>query len=497
MKKVFIPVLALVALASCNVLDKEPLTTIAPSNFYKTAEDAEASITAVYDGLQRKGCYAEVLNLIGNMPSDDCSSGNTDVRSLDVLTWTPTTGQVYDAYRDPYAAINRANGVLKYVPGIGGDVLRPTRRDQILGEARFIRALCYFNLVRLYGAVPLRLEPSETGDPAVLNLARTPADQVYARIVEDLTVAAGLMAVVNPTRATKGAANALLSRVQLTQRNWAAAKEAANKVLVSGNYSLASSFNSLFPADNKPESVFEVQFAGTADGNTYFTMPDIVLPSPPATYSFPKFNIPTLFQAGSAALPTDLTSVVDTTNDLRWSYQGRVNAGRNHGSYVQGIGRNGNDRGPFVYKWRSDGNNFNSADNYYVLRLAEVYLNYAEASNELSGPGADALTRLNMVRQRAGLAALGSSSSEAASKATLRTEIDKQRRLELAFEGERWFDLVRYARHEQADAAAHHPVSALDIIQQKRGARDVNYLLFPLPLLELNTNTQLQQNPGY
>ncbi|WP_460502438.1 RagB/SusD family nutrient uptake outer membrane protein, partial [Hymenobacter agri] len=168
MKKLLIPAFAAVVLAGCNVLDKEPLTSIAPSNFFKTSEDAEASLTATYDGLQRKGCYAEVLNLIGNMPSDDCSSDNTDVRSLDVLTWTSTTGQVYDAYRDAYATINRANSVLKYVPGISTTSLRSTRRDQILGEARFIRALCYFNLVRLYGAVPLRLEPTETGDPAVL-----------------------------------------------------------------------------------------------------------------------------------------------------------------------------------------------------------------------------------------------------------------------------------------------------------------------------------------
>jgi hypothetical protein len=496
MKKILIPVFALTFLASCNVLDKEPLTTISPTNFFKTAEDAEASITAAYDGLQRKGCYAEVLNLLGNMPSDDCSSTNGDVRSLDLIAWNSTTGQAYDAYRDPYDAINRANAVIKYVPAISS--MSGTRRNQIVGEARFIRALCYFNLVRLYGAVPLRLEPTETGDPAVLNLSRTAVDQVYGQIVSDLTTAAGLMADVNPTRATKGSANALLGRVQLTQRNWAAAKAAANQVLTSGNYSLASSFNSLFPANNNAqESVFEVQFAGTADGGTFFTLPDIMLPTPPATYSFPKFNIPTISVTRANATPTDLVQVIDTINDLRWSLQGTVNAGLNHASYVRGTGGNANDRGTFVYKWRSNGNNFNSADNYYVLRYAEVYLTAAEASNEVGDPAATVLGFLNPIRQRAGLAALTASSPEAASKVTLRAEIDKQRRLELAFEGERWFDLIRYARHEQADASARHTVSALDIIQQKRGARDANYLLFPIPLSELNTNTQIQQNPGY
>ncbi|MBH8567337.1 RagB/SusD family nutrient uptake outer membrane protein [Microvirga sp. STS02] len=495
MKKFFIPAaFAMSLLASCNVLDKEPLTTIAPSNFFKSATDAEASLTAAYDGLQSKGCYAEVLNLVGNMPSDDCTSNNNDVRALDDINWNSSTGQVGDAYRDNYRTINRANSVIKYVPGVAG--MNATRRDQILGEARFLRALSYFNLVRLYGPVPLRLEPTETGDPAVLNLPRAATDQVYARIVEDLTIGAGLMADVNPARATKGSANALLARVQLTQRNWSAAKDAALLVLGGkGGYSLQG-FNSLFPADNKSESIFEIQFSGSADGGTSFTLPDLLLPLPAATYSFAKFNLPTLFVTRNAQ-PTDLTSVVDTINDQRWSYQGNVNTGRNHASYVQGLGPKADDSGPFVYKWRSDGSGFNSSDNYYVLRLAEVYLTAAEASNELNSPAQAVLDYLNPIRQRAGLLPLDASSPEAASQATLRTEIDKQRRLELAFEGERWFDLIRYARHTQANSAVQHAVTALDMIAQKRGTRDVNYLLFPIPLGELNTNTQLQQNPGY
>lgn len=485
MKKVLIPAFALLLLGGCNVLDKEPLTTIAPSNFFKSAQDAETAITAVYDGLQRKGCYAEVLNLIGNMPSDDCTSDNADVRNLNVINWNSGTGQMYDAYRDAYVAINRANGVLKYVPGID---MPTTRRDQILAEAKFVRALCYFNLVRLYGGVPLRLTPTESGDPAVVNLTRATAEDVYAQVIKDLSEAEAPIAVTNPTRATKGAVNALQARVYLTTRQWAEAKTAANKVLTSSNYQLMQSFNDLFPANNiQSESIFEIQFSGSTDGNTFHTLPDIILPQPPATYSFQKFNLPT----------TNLLQTADTVNDQRWSYQGQVNAGRNHASYVDAGRGTGNDRGPFVYKWRSNPNAFNSPDNSYLLRLADVKLMYAEAGNELGGPTADVLTQLNDVRQRAGLSALTASSSDAANKQALRNEIEKQRRLELAFEGERWFDLLRYARHEQADPAADHTITALDIIQQKRGTRDVNYLVFPIPLDEVNTNTQLRQNPGY
>ena len=126
-----------------------------------------------------------------------------------------------------------------------------------------------------------------------------------------------------------------------------------------------------------------------------------------------------------------------------------------------------------------------------------MLLNYADAVNEQNGPSTDALAKLNLVRQRAGLTALTMASAQAANKQALRNEIDRQRRLELAFEGERWWDLLRYARHNQVEAGA-HTVTALDLIAQFRnGVRDVNYLLFPLPQAEINTNPQLQQNPGY
>ena len=482
MKKLITPGLFLLLLggAACNVLDKQPLPSVSPNNFFKSADDAEAAITAAYDALQFTGTYGQDLNVVGEMPSDDCTTTNGDVLTLDKIQWTPSSSQVYNVFRDSYIGINRANAVLKYVPAVSMPV---ARRNEILGEARFLRALHYFNLVKLYGAVPLRLDPTETGDPAVIALPRTPADQVYAQIVTDLTQADALAPSSNPTRATKGAANALLARVQLTQRQWPAVIAAANKVLSNGSYSLNAPFKSLYPADNKPESIFEVQFAGTADGGNI--LPDLLLPNPPATYSFPKFNIPT---PGLIALPT--------AADTRWAAIGTVLGGVDHASYVQGSG-SGNDSGPFVYKWSSNPNGFNSPDNTYVLRLADVLLMYAEASNEQSGPSQDCLDKLNRVRVRAGLAALTLASPAAASTQTLRNEIDTQRRLELAFEGERWFDLLRYARHNQVTPGA-HAYTALDMIATRpNGARDVNYLLFPIPQAEINNNAQLQQNPGY
>jgi hypothetical protein len=495
-KRYILPIGALTLLAGCDFLQREPLTSITPNNFFTSGDDAESSLTAVYDALQGGGAYGQDLLTMGEMPSDNCTSASNDVSALENISWTPNTSQVGNVFRQAYLGINRANIVLKYVPTITMDT---ARRSQIQGEARFVRALCYFNLVRAYGAVPLRLAPTETAAPSELNLPRTAPEQVYAQIVGDLQTAAVQMAATNANRATKKSANALLARVQLTQRNWAAAQAAADKVLAS-NTPLGS-FRSLFPAENKgAESLFEIQFAGVPDGSNL--LPDEILPFPLTTYSFSKFNLPT----------SELIAYADTVNDLRWAYVGNVTAnvsnqtkfiGRNHVSYLdarknQGFSSATNDRGSYPYKWTSNGNNFNSVDNTYVLRYAEVLLNYAEAANEQTGPSNDVLDKLNPVRTRAGLAALTLGSPEAATRQTMRNEIDRQRRLELAFEGERWFDLLRYARHTQADASATHAVTALDIIAQRRaGNRDVNYLVFPLPQAEINTNPQLKQNPGY
>ena len=483
MKKITILLLPFLFLAGCQVLEKTPLPSITPENFFQNADDAESALTAAYDALQQTGTYGQDLNVVGEMPSDNVTSTNGDVNAMERILWTPQTSQVNNVFQAAYIGINRANAVLNYVPGIQMDT---ARRNQILGEASFLRALHYFNLVRLYGGVPLRLTPTESGENSVVNLARSSEEQVYAQIVSDLQQAEQWTAAgsASPIRVSKTAVNALQAKVFLTQRQWAQAATAANKVISSGLYQLLPSFNALFPPENKPESIFEVQFAGNADGG--FILPDLLLPSPPATYSFPKFNIPT----------NELIQYADTNNDQRWKFTGEiVPAGRNHASFLLSTSSNANDNGYFTYKWRSNPNAFNSPDNYYVLRLADVMLMYAEATNEQNGPSQAALTALNAVRTRAGLPAL--TLANVSTQQAFRNEVDRQRRLELAFEGERWFDLLRYARHEQAGPGVTHAVTALDIIQQQRGTPNANYLLFPFPQAEINNNALLQQNPGY
>ncbi|SDD71546.1 Starch-binding associating with outer membrane [Mucilaginibacter pineti] len=483
----FVLAILLCGTMSCKkVLEKPPLTAITADNYFKNGDDAESAITGCYDALQDDGYYGSVFNIMGEMPSDDATSSNADVFTLDKIQWTSTTSQPGRFFQNAFKGINRVNSVIKYVPAITTGIT-PERRGQIVGEAYFLRALHYFNLVKCFGGVSIHLTPTETEAQAAI--ARSTTDQVYAQIESDLSAAEGLLpnsfgnTGIDRTRATKGAVNALQAKVYLYERKWQLSISAAGKVISNSNYGvgLTTPFNDLLPFKNKQESIFEVQYAGTDDGG--FTLPDLVLPSPPASYSFPKYNIPT----------DDLMNAVDKVNDERWKNRGTVEGGVSYTSAILGTG-DGNDGGWFVYKWRNT-NFFASKDNYPLLTLDDVYLMYAEASNELNGPTTDGLDKLNAILKRANLDL--TSLTVLSSKDSFRNEVDKQRRFELAFQGDRWFDLVRYSKQTIADPSAVHKVNALDIIKQQRGDANVNYLLFAIPLDEMNSNPLAKQNPGF
>jgi hypothetical protein len=469
-----------------KILDKPPLTVITADNYFKNGDDAESGIVACYDAMQDDGYYGSVFNVLGEMPSDDATSENTDVFTLDKIQWTSITDQPGRLFLNAYKGINRANAVLKYVPGITKG-LTEERKTQILGEAHFLRALHHFNLVKSFGDITIRTEPSEAGSQSAK--ARSPQAEVYALIESDLTAAESMLPetfggqTIDRARATKGAANALQAKVFLYERKWQDCLTAAGKVIANNNYgtTLSQPYSDLFPFKNKKESILEVQFDGVNDPG--LSLPDLILPNPPASYSFPKYNIP----------DNDLILKVDMVNDERWKKRGEAQGGTNYTSVILGSGT-GNDSGWFVYKWRNT-NFFASEDNYPLLTLNDVYLMYAEASNELNGPNADGLGKLNAIRTRAGL--VGKLLTELPTKDLFRDEVDLQRRFELAFQGDRWFDLVRYARQTQADPSAVHTIDALKVIKAQRGTADPNYLLYPIPLGELTANPLSKQNPGF
>lgn len=485
----------LVAATGCtSILDQEPLVNLTEKNALGTAANAEAALSSAYAALLPGQYYGEVMNTITELPGDNTFTANGARTMWDDFTWNPTTDFVGN-YSQIYNAVAKANLIITLVPDVDMD---ETRRTEIIGEAHFLRALHYFNLVRLYGGVSLYTEPILSGDAATINekglLPRSSVEDTYTLITNDLTIAEQTVPASQPNasqnrcRAIKAVVNALQAKVYLTMGNYLLAKQAAQKVFdIGALYSLSNDFNALWPAENKGESIFEIQYDPPILGGGI--MPDLMLPSPLATYSFDKYPRPTA---------DFIDHVADKINDKRFRFVGPISSGTSHvadnyTSFCVGLGSGVVDQGYFIYKWRNTGAlPFNNPDNYPVLRLADIKLIYAEAENEINGP-LNAFGALNEIRLRADLEAL--TIADLPSKEAFRDEVDRQRRLELAFEGERWFDLLRYARDRKAGIP--HVITALDVIKSKKGTEDETYLLLPLPQSEINSNPKVSQNPGY
>jgi hypothetical protein len=216
--------------SSCNddFLDENPKSFISPENFYKTEADANAALMAVYNGL--RGIYSQDMTFVGDMAGEQTwpgvSNSNVDRSNINAFQFEPSNTILLGNWTNNYLIINRANAVITRVPAIE---MPANTKDAIVAEARFLRALAYFNLVRTFGGVPLRL--TETTDLKDLHVARSTANEVYDLIINDLKLAetkliATPQTTANVGRATKGAASSLLAYVYLTQKDWtnAAAK---------------------------------------------------------------------------------------------------------------------------------------------------------------------------------------------------------------------------------------------------------------------------------
>ena len=375
--------------------------------------------------------------------------------------------------------IGSCNLVLQKVPGI--TTMDAAIRQRCLGEAQFLRAKYYFDLVRAFGDVPLILTPPAS--PAEARIARTPVAQVYTQIEADLQAAignlpeAGTYTGTDVGRATKGAATGLLAKVYLTEGNKTQAAQRAREVINSGKYALWDNYGDNYKVanENGKESLFEVQYVNglneyTNDGlgfvgNEFFGPRGQGL-VPQGGYGF---NIPELeFVQGYEA------------NDKRkavtiWSPGDAYPAGS--ATAAQPSSLPGSPYGYNCKKWfvgKVNTNVWDSPLNFPVLRLAEVYLILAEAV----GNTQEGLDAINKVRHRAGLPDL------TAATPNFQEAVIKERRYELAFEDDRWFDLKRTGK-----------LTTLPSLVAK-GVKPFNVLL-PIPQAERDANPALVQNDGY
>ena len=267
---------------SCDsFLDPSPSDVLAPENFYKTSSDAVAAVNGVYE--QVKWSYWLGFWYMSDIATDDILVGprfGSDGHRMGDYIFDATEWPMGDMWGNAYRTINRANAVLDRVPAITMDT---TLRARLLNEARFLRALAYFNLVRYFGDVPL-LE-HEVTSLSGLAVSRTPAAQVYPLIVSDLQAAAAALPAsysgADVGRATSGAARALLAKVYLTQQDWANAAQTAGQLITSGRYALLANWKDIFKIATEiinSESIFEINYDGTLDPgagsvHTLFSIP--------------------------------------------------------------------------------------------------------------------------------------------------------------------------------------------------------------------------------
>lgn len=485
-KRYLIILTAAFSLSACSdFLELDPISDNTTGNAYKTASDAEAALIGVYDSFQQE-YYIWDNVIFSDVRSDNYYAGgdNAEIYAVEDLNIAPTNSRLFNNWSQIYGAILKANIVLQQVPQITDESLTAERKNQILGEASFLRAYHYYNLVKLWGGVPLVLSTGSTA-PEDVNLPRATETEVYNQIVIDLEFAVDNLpdsyssdATVNKARATKGAANALLAKVwaQRSDRNYTKVLEYANAVISSpSGYTLLDDFTHLWDGNhyNNAESILEVQFVGGTEANWG---PQLLLPPVLTGDSWRKFVTPShdlvnAYDAEGDAVRKNATILFDEApwSDEFWSLavNGQV---------------------PFAYRWKS-ANGWASTNRQYILRLADIILLKAEAHNELDQTDA-AKDALNLVRNRVGL-----EDTPASNKAELRLAIENERRLELAQEAQRWDDLVRYGRAE----AVMNGLEEIDL--RTNTAKNYNMTefkrLLPIPQSERNRNPELGQNDGY
>lgn len=450
-----------VLFTSCkkSFIELDPPTSLTPSQALATELDLQVALRGAYAGMRNVDYWGRTIPIIGDVMADNAyqSSTNTNRYTLfNNYSFNTTDGNVLGFWSAAYTDILRANNI------INSPVASNANVDQYKGEARCIRALAYFTLVR-YFAKPYTDDPNAPGVPLItvynpdLKPGREKVADVYAQIVTDLNTAYGLMTkFTNSSQFSKYAAKALLAKVYLTMGDNSNAKAAALDVINnSGFTSLTTGTHASYWANSvvqttKLETLFEV--SSDAVGNLGFDA---------LSYLYSQAG-----NYGDMICADDLYALFEATDVRRALYP--------LGSPTRGPSTIGVNKYPVIQGDVSDTK---------VLRLSEMYLIAAEAS--LPGNEADALTYVNYITSRRGATAIASTG------AALKDDIIKERRKELAFEGDRYFDLQRLK--QDVVRSNNYPAAA-------RNIPFTNFRrILPIPQSELDANPTIrsQQNTGY
>ncbi len=485
-------IFCLALFVSCDdaFLDRKPYGDIASDDFYTTEKKLDIAAVGLYGTLQN--FYSPHYPSIAELPGDNASDGSgasTATGQLDKFTIIPNNAILSSAWTNAYRSILQSNKILESLPGV--DFSNDSKKRQIEGEARFARALNYFNLTRMFGKVPL--------DTVVLTQTearqsiRNDVADIYEVIIDDLELAAEQLPEEytgnSIGRATRWAALSLLGKVYLTIHQFSEAIDPLKEVIDSDRFILLPNFADIFETNNAnhAESIFEIQYEGgtLGEGSRWsFTSHPRVL------QEVMKIS------AGNSLVPTGNIYNVFDDNDEVQIPSPRFSATIGTMSYPGASGNMLTAR--HIKKHYMDHTMQNqSDDNWPLIRYADVLLMYAEVLNETSvTPPPEGIEVVNQIRRRAfGLPVNNTStrdlpSSETADYFSFREAIQHERRLELAFEGHRWFDLVRTGTYQTVMNDYFGSNSPYTV--------EAYHKLFPVPQQEIDINPLLKpNNEGY
>jgi starch-binding outer membrane protein, SusD/RagB family len=455
-----------------------PVSTVTIDVLYKTDKDfadALIGIYTLYDGIY-DGNYEYISELCGDDMEHQWATESIAVR-LDYFTYNNDEEMIRDYWRNHYSVITRANLLLSRIETADPAVV--TKKDRYIGEAKFLRALAYFNLVRAFGDVPIILTPItfEESYKAARQSVSKVYDVIYADLLDAETKLPPKYTGGDVGRATLGAAKSILGKAYLTQKDYAKAETKLKEVTTLG-YVLLPNFNDLWTYTNEhhTEYIFDIEYESGAGFGSNLT--NTHMPQEATIQAFFKIS----GGGGSDLCPSD--SLLSLSNELFVAGDKRKDRSVANGFMqtngvfyklpVTGLRRSYTMKYTVAVPTGGD-----SPANFKVVRYADVLLMLAEALNE-NNKTDEALTYLNLVRIRAGVPTYSG-----LAKSTARDKIWLERRLELCFEGHRWFDLLRTGRAFE--------------VMGKAGMK--SYMtLFPIPLSEIkvvNNKDVLWQNPGW
>ncbi|HPE33826.1 MAG TPA: RagB/SusD family nutrient uptake outer membrane protein [Bacteroidales bacterium] len=462
-----------------------PEYSIDSENYFNSPDDYYMALVASYDLLQTT--YANTI--LGEIASDNTLCGGespTDVigwQQVDDMIHTSTNSNLKDIWNWMFAGVQRTNYFMEFQDKINFD-----GKEQMIGEVRFLRAYYYFELVKWFGPVPLKVDKRfQLGDET--SIPRSPVGDVFAQIEADLIYASEVLSVNPPEvgRATKGAAQSLLGKAYLYQNKFTEAANVLEQVINSGVYSLATNYNDMWEmeGENGPESVFEVQYTDIegagfgclqcSEGNIAVGFSGVRGYEGPLFSPGFSFNVP-VQKAVDAFEPGDLRLGVTILDIVAW-------ADTMDAAYTTGNEHTGYFNRKYLPRKRTpeaqNDLNLTNPNNYRAIRYADVLLMAAEALNRGGIDDTRAQDYLNLVRRRA----FGDTNHDVTlTGAALTDAIWHERHVELMGEGHRFFDLVRTGK------------AANEIEGFVTGKHE----LFPIPVEEINfSNENWIQNPNY